>query len=91
MPASDRTVRITLESEGNHGVMTMRDSGPGLSVDALPHLFEPFYSTRRGGLGLGLSLCETLAQAMHGTLTAHNTVPGGAEFRLTLPLAGPPT
>ncbi len=88
VPDSDRTVRITLASEKGHGVMTMRDNGPGIATDAMPHLFEPFYSTRGGGLGLGLSLCESLTQAMHGTLTAHNTVPRGAEFRLTLPLAG---
>ncbi len=91
VPVSNRSVLITLRSEKEQGVMTMRDTGPGIPVDALPRLFEPFFSTRHGGLGLGLSLCETLAQAMHGSLTAHNTIPSGAEFRLTLPLAGTPT
>lgn len=91
VPASDRTVRISLYSEKNQGVMTMCDTGPGIAIEALPHLFEPFYSTRRDGMGLGLSLCESLTQAMHGTLTAHNTVPCGAEFRLSLPLVGTPT
>lgn len=91
VPASDRTVRISLHPEANQGVMTMSDTGPGIAVEALPHLFEPFHSTRRGGMGLGLSLCESLTQAMHGTLTARNTAPRGAEFCLTLPLAGAPT
>jgi C4-dicarboxylate-specific signal transduction histidine kinase len=53
----------------------------------LESLFEPFVSTRKGGLGLGLSLCETLAGAMGGTLSAQNRPTGGAEFRLELPLA----
>lgn len=91
VPASDRTVLISLRSDTDQGVMTIRDTGPGIATDALSHLFEPFYSTRRGGLGLGLSLCESLAQAMHGTLTAHQAAPRGAEFRLSLSLAGAAT
>lgn len=91
VPVSDRTVLISLRSEKDNGVLMMSDSGPGIAAEVLPHLFEPFFSTRRGGLGLGLSLCEALAQAMQGTLTAHNTVPRGAEFHLTLPLARTPT
>ncbi len=91
VPVSDRVVLISLQSNKDQGVMTMNDTGSGIAVESLPRLFEPFYSTRRDGLGLGLSLCETLAQAMHGTLTAKNAIRGGAEFRLTLPLAGYPT
>ena len=63
------------------------DTGIGLAPDVLPRLFQPFFSTRAGGLGLGLSLCETLASGMGGGLTAHNREGGGAEFTLTLPLA----
>ena len=50
-------------------------------------MFEPFFTTREAGLGLGLSLCETLAQGMGGTLSAHALQPRGAELRLSLPLA----
>jgi signal transduction histidine kinase len=56
----------------------------------LPRIFEPFFSTREGGLGLGLSLCETLATNLGGTLTAAARMPRGATFRLTLPLAPHP-
>lgn len=69
-------------------VIRVRDSGPGIAPEALPHLFEPFFSTRAGGLGLGLSLCETLAGAMGGTLQAAHAAPRGALFTLTLPQAG---
>ncbi len=85
VPATER--RLTLQIEP--GAITVRDSGPGIAPELLPRLFEPFFTTRAGGagLGLGLSLCETLAQAMHGTLAAANVAPRGAAFRLALPLA----
>ena len=82
-----RKLVLHLQQEHEQGVLTVHDSGPGIAAEALDHVFEPFYTTRRGGLGLGLSLCETLAQAMQGTLTARNADTGGAEFRLALPLA----
>ena len=61
------------------------DNGPGIAPDTLAHIFEPFFSTREHGLGLGLSLCETLAQDMNGSLTAAPAPAGGACFTLTLP------
>ena len=66
----------------------MADTGPGIAPEVLPRIFEPFFSTRDGGLGLGLSLCETLATNMGGSLTATPNEPRGAVFALTLPLAG---
>lgn len=87
VPEGERRLVLTILEEGGCAVLTVRDSGPGIAPEALHRIFEPFYTTRRGGLGLGLSLCETLAHAMDGTLTAHNAATRGAEFRLTLPVA----
>lgn len=67
--------------------LVVRDNGPGIAAQALPRLFEPFFTTRQDGLGLGLPLCESLAQAMGGSLAARNAAPQGAEFVLDLPLA----
>jgi signal transduction histidine kinase len=86
-PAERRQVRLRLGREGNEGLLQVGDSGPGIPDDVLPRLFQPFFSTREGGLGLGLSLCETLAVGMGGSLSARNAPPGGAEFTLRLPLA----
>lgn len=86
----ERELAIDAEASEREASLVVRDSGPGIAPEALPHLFEPFYTTRTDGLGLGLSLCETLAAAMGGRLTAANRVPRGAEFRLTLPRAGAP-
>jgi two-component system response regulator FixJ len=66
----------------------VRDSGPGIAPDALPRLFEPFFTTRDGGLGLGLSLCETLATGMGGALSAGHATPRAApSSRCVCPLA----
>jgi len=70
-------------------VLSVRDNGAGVREEARAQLFTPFFTTRDGGLGLGLSLSENLAQAMGGELTLAPDigVDGGAEFLLALPLA----
>jgi len=76
-----------LENTPTQGCLRVQDSGPGMSPEVLPRVFAPFFTTREGGLGLGLSLCETLAGGMGGSLTAANRLPQGAEFVVSLPLA----
>ena len=66
--------------------LSVRDNGPGVAADLIGHLFEPFVSGRPGGLGLGLSLCQTLAEEMGGSLSYRPVMPG-AEFSLELPAA----
>jgi signal transduction histidine kinase len=90
VPAQRRSLQILLAAEDGRGVLSLADSGPGLSAEVLAHLFEPFNSQRPGGLGLGLSLCESLASGMGGRLSGQNAAAGGAVFRLTLPLATDP-
>ncbi|MBE2242322.1 MAG: GHKL domain-containing protein [Burkholderiaceae bacterium] len=87
VPAPQRTLRLMISTQQRFGILRLRDDGPGLAPQVLNHLFEPFSSTRADGLGLGLSLCHSLAMAMGGTLSAQNVQPHGAEFRLELPLA----
>jgi len=90
VPASERQLTIDIQATHGMGVLSVVDTGPGISPDTLPHVFEPFFSTREGGLGLGLSLCETLATGMGGQLRAQANAPRGAVFVLTLPLAPGP-
>ena len=87
VPAANRRLLLVIGTESGRGVLRLLDGGPGLAPEVLDHLFEPFVSTRPGGLGLGLSLCASLAGAMGGALSAQNGRTGGAEFRLELPLA----
>ncbi len=85
VPADERSLRITLATDATHGTLTVADTGPGIAPEVLPRLFEPFFTTRAGGLGLGLNLCETLAGGMGGQLTAAHHAPRGAAFHLSLP------
>jgi signal transduction histidine kinase len=83
----ERRLFITLNADGKSGQLSVSDTGPGIRSEVLSHVFEPFFTTRDGGLGLGLSLSESLARGMGGTLMAFNRSPHGAEFCLSLPLA----
>jgi signal transduction histidine kinase len=87
VPADERRIVLAAGRDGDRAVLAVRDSGRGIAPEALPHVFEPFFTSRPDGLGLGLSLCESLTRAMQGSLTARNVMPRGAEFRLSLPLA----
>lgn len=87
--APKRRLVLTVDARADHAELAVADSGPGIAPDVLPRLFEPFFSTREGGLGLGLSLCESLAQGMGGSITATNAPAGGAVFKLRLPMKEP--
>jgi C4-dicarboxylate-specific signal transduction histidine kinase len=82
-----RKLLLTITQQAKSGQLVVADTGPGIAPEVLPRLFEPFFSTREGGLGLGLTLCETLASSIGGQLSASNAANGGAVFTLTLPLA----
>ncbi|MEO6271468.1 MAG: ATP-binding protein [Lautropia sp.] len=86
VPKANRSIALALQPDDDPRFVTLQvlDTGPGLPSDVLPHVFEPFFTTRAGGLGLGLSLCESLAQAMGGRLAAGNRAAGGAVFTLWL-------
>ena len=93
MPQGQRRLVLHWQRDGASALLTVGDSGPGIAPEALPRLFEPFFTTRDGGLGLGLSLCESLATGMGGALTAGHATPRGAVFTLRLPASpdDPPT
>ena len=66
-------------------LISIRDSGPGLSTDVLDRIFEPFVSTKETGTGLGLSICHRIVEAHGGRITAENSPEGGAMFSIYLP------
>ncbi len=62
------------------------DAGPGLAADVIDRVFEPFFSTKREGLGLGLSISRSIVELHGGRISARNLPGGGAEFSVLLPL-----
>ena len=78
----------TERTEPNGVLVAVQDSGPGIAPEMHEHLFEAFYTTKAGGLGLGLSICRSIIEAHGGRLWASANVPHGAIFNFTVP-AGP--
>jgi signal transduction histidine kinase len=71
---------------GDSGVeFLVEDEGTGIPPDELPHLFEPFFSRRKGGTGLGLSVVQRIVESHGGRVTAANREGGGAVFTVRLP------
>ena len=85
-PVAERRIDVQATVQGQQVLLTVRDHGPGLSDAALEHLFLPFYTTKKDGMGIGLSLSRTLMQSMNGELAGENHPQGGAVFTLTLPV-----
>jgi signal transduction histidine kinase len=69
-------------------VVTVRDSGPGLSPESVDRLFDAFYTTKADGMGMGLSICRSIVEAHGGRIWASRDLGRGATFQFTLPLAG---
>jgi two-component system sensor kinase FixL len=63
----------------------VRDAGTGLPAEVNGQLFEPFVTTKPNGIGIGLTITQTIVDAHGGRLDAHNNPEGGATFRVTLP------
>jgi signal transduction histidine kinase len=86
-PQPEIGLNVVLEERLVH--LTISDNGPGVSAEALPHLFEPFFTTRAQGQGTGLGLPVSLGliSSQGGDLRLIDTSPSGARFRLTVPRA----
>lgn len=84
--AAHRRVQIQTISRERCAVIEVRDEGVGLSEDAMASLFEPFYTTKRDGLGLGLWICRGIVKAHGGTLDARSNVGPGMTFSTTFPV-----
>ena len=69
--------------------ISVADTGRGIAADQLNRIFDPFFSTKSNGIGMGLSISRTIVEAHGGRLWAENSAGGGANFRMTLPIAAP--
>jgi C4-dicarboxylate-specific signal transduction histidine kinase len=83
---NNRTITIKTMPHINGSIMVVvEDFGPGLSEEALLRIFEPFYTTKPSGMGMGLAICKSIIEAHGGQLWAMQNAPAGAKFQFTLP------
>jgi PAS domain S-box-containing protein len=85
-----RELQISIDAVPSEGGVRVevRDTGPGLSPESLTRLFEPFYTTKPEGMGMGLSICRSIIEAHGGRLWATPREPQGALFQFTIPATG---
>ncbi|WP_367989151.1 ATP-binding protein [Vibrio sp. NTOU-M3] len=81
----ERVVIVSCDVEASLVLIHIDDNGPGIAKEKIERLFEPFYTTKKNGLGLGLSISQQILQAMNGDLSVSHNPMGGARFTLTLP------
>jgi PAS domain S-box-containing protein len=79
-----RELLISTAKNDMGALVSVRDSGPGLMPEGVERLFESFYTTKPGGLGMGLSICRSIIEAHSGRLWASANEPRGAVFQFTL-------
>lgn len=84
-PQAERRVTVTARRDGDRLEVVVRDTGPGVAQGV--NLFSQFETTKRDGMGLGLSICRTMVEANGGRLWHDTDVTPGACFRFTLPFA----
>jgi signal transduction histidine kinase len=87
VPKDQRKLAVATARVDSFAELSVADTGPGIPADKLEKIFDPFFSTKESGMGMGLSIARTLVEAHRGELTAENRAGGGAVFRMRLPLS----
>ena len=87
-PPAEREVRIQTRSVGNGAEIVVADRGPGLSQDDEARLFQEPFTSKKDGMGLGLSIVRTIVEMSRGTVSYESNVPHGAIFRVRIPALG---
>ena len=86
LPEERREMNISTSLQGDDVKICVVDRGPGVPAEAMEKVFEPFWSTRPGGMGMGLAVCRSIVEAHHGRLTVSQAAEGGAVFCALLPV-----
>ena len=81
---AQRAINIATRQADGAIEVTIADSGPGIAGENIERLFDSFFTTKEGGLGIGLPICRSIVEAHGGTIHAINTKPSGAQFIFTI-------
>ena len=84
--SEERIIGIRTSRVENFAELSVSDRGPGIPEDNLKEVFEPFFTSKAEGMGMGLSIARTIVEAHHGRISAENRRDGGAIFLIRLPL-----
>jgi signal transduction histidine kinase len=87
LPVAERRITIRTVRDNEVAEVSIADRGPGIPPDNLKQVFEPLFTTKTEGMGIGLSIARTIVEAHLGQLSAENQPGSGALFRVSLPLA----
>lgn len=87
-PGDNRTISVRTLRADNFAELSISDNGPGIPEDKLNKVFEPFFTSKPEGMGMGLSIARTIVEAHDGRIWAENRNYGGALFRIRVPLEG---
>ncbi|OGS02540.1 MAG: hypothetical protein A3G41_08495 [Elusimicrobia bacterium RIFCSPLOWO2_12_FULL_59_9] len=83
-------LKLTTASEDKQAVIHIDDTGPGIPVESLKRIFQPFHTTKKQGTGLGLSIAQRIVMAHQGQLLVESQPGRGSRFSIRLPLRGEP-
>jgi signal transduction histidine kinase len=88
VPRANRKIVVTALRIENFAEIVVSDTGPGISTDKTEVVFQPFFTTKPQGMGMGLSIARTIVEAHEGQIWAENKTGGGAMFHIRLPRSG---
>ena len=87
-PGANRKIVVTTMRVGGFAEVAVSDNGPGISPDEVKMVFQPFFTTKPQGMGMGLSIARTIVEAHDGRYGQRTGPGGGAVFHVRLPLSG---
>jgi signal transduction histidine kinase len=82
-------ILVATRLHGERAIISVRDSGVGIAPEDITHIFDPYFTTRRAGTGLGLPIAKNIVEGLGGTITAVSRVGEGTDIRVDLPLKAP--
>ena len=86
-PGRRGILRIETDRHGDEAiVISVEDTGPGIEPEKIKSIFDPFFSTKAKGMGLGLAISKSIVERHHGELSVSSEIDGGARFQIILPI-----